>query len=100
MFKAGIDNNNRRAWARADVLLTHPQTDSVHIEIGHDAACNFPLSVVLTFFQGARWVDEPIEPFTPYAVAHEISGMTTYHHVPLHLFAHWLDEYADERQPL
>jgi len=96
---------------KSTVRLTHPRTNLMTLQIGHDAACNFPLTVECAFSNGYLFLTDVIPDFKPYAYLlddkdrfsyYNMRGMDhdgmvmTYHHVPIALVAKFLNMYAEK----
>lgn len=90
-------------------MINHPKANLLTIQIGHDAHCNFPLSVELALSNGYRFLTDVIPDFAPYAVLLDDSNtllyynmrsetrdgyVMTYQNVPLTALAKFLNLYA------
>lgn len=96
---------------KSTVRLVHPKTNLMTIQIGHDAHCNFPLTVELALSDGYHFLTDQIPEFNPYGVliddaetmtyynmrSSSHTGMVmTYRHVPIATLAKFLNIYAEK----
>jgi hypothetical protein len=95
---------------KSTMRLTHPRTNLITIQIGHDAHCNFPVSVEFALSDGYRFLTDALPDFAQYAVLLDDSEsmiyynmrnaghdglVMTYQHVPLAALAKFLNMYAE-----
>lgn len=94
---------------KSTLRLKHPKTDLITVHIGHNAFCNFPLTVECAFSNGYRFLTEHLPEFRQWAVlindseemryynmrseSHEGLVMT-YRDVPITALAKFLNMYA------
>jgi hypothetical protein len=96
---------------KSTVRINHPAANLMTLQIGHDAACNFPLTVECAFSNGYWFLTDIIPDFAPYAFLLDDSKtfmyynmrqmdheglVMTYHHVPIALVAKFLNIYAEK----
>lgn len=96
---------------RATVRLVHPRANMMTLQIGHDAHCNFPLTVECAFSNGYQFLTDIMPDFAPYAaliddsetmIYYNMRGMNhnadvmTYRHVPITALAKFLNMYAEK----
>ena len=99
----GIEN------VKATMRLSHPRADLITVQIGHDAICNFPMSVELALSKGYDFLDYAVPELADYAVLIDDSAMRyynlrsqdinplvmTYQNVPITALAKFLNIYAE-----
>jgi hypothetical protein len=56
----GIEN------VKATMRITHPKANLITVQIGHDAQCNFPMSVELALSSGYAFLDYAVPEFAEY----------------------------------
>lgn len=61
--------------------LIHPRTDLITLQIGHDAACNFPMSVECAFSKGYSFLTDVIPDFSSYAYLLDDSERLSYYNM-------------------
>ena len=98
-----------RVNVKSTVRLTHPRADMLTVQIGHDAQCNFPLSVEFALSKGYYFLTESLPDFAQYGVLvddrqsmtyynmrseHHDGHVMVYRNVPITVFAKFLNMYA------
>lgn len=89
--------------------LVHPRADLITVQIGHDAICNFPMTVELALSRGYDFLTDALPEFAPYAVLIDDTAMRyynlrsqdinplvmTYQNVPIATLAKFMHMYAE-----
>lgn len=94
---------------KSTLRITHHKADLITVHIGHNAFCNFPLTVELALSNGYQFLTEPLPEFRDWAVliddsqemryynmrseSHEGLVMT-YRDVPITALAKFVNMYA------
>lgn len=98
---------------KSTMRLTHPRTNLLTVQVGHDAYCNFPVTVEFAFSNGYAFLTDVLPDFASYAVLIDDSEtmkyynmrseshdgrVMTYQNVPIVAFAKFVNMYA-EKEP-
>lgn len=94
---------------KSTLRIKHHKADLITVHIGHNAFCNFPLTVELALSNGYRFLTEPLPEFRDWAVLIDDSQemryynmrsenheglVMTYRDVPITALAKFLNMYA------
>lgn len=99
----GIEN------VKATMRLKHPRADLITVQIGHDAICNFPMTVELALSKGYDFLTDAVPDLIDYAVLIDDTAMRyynlrsqdinplvmTYQNVPITALAKFMHIYAE-----
>lgn len=85
---------------KGTIRLTHPRANLMTINIGHDAHCNFPLTMEIAFSLGHAFLTDPLPDFAQWGSIDHDGRVMSYYDVPIAHVAKFLNIYAEKINPI
>ena len=100
-----------RVKVKSTARLNHPHADLITVQIGHDAHCNFPVTVEFALSKGYYFLTDALPDFAAYGTlvddrqdmmyynmrSETHDGLVmVYRNVPIALFAKFINIYAEK----